>query len=185
MEHKGTKTIETERLTLRPSRHEYARAAFANWTGESEVTRFLTWPTHADIAVTEKVIDSWIAMYGETSFYQWAIVLKDIAEPIGSISVVRQDERINSMEVGYCIGSRWWHKGIVSEAFGAVIRFLFDEVGVNRVAARHDPNNPHSGGVMKKCGLKYEGTLRSADINNQGLVDVCVYSILREEYERK
>ena len=185
MEHKGTKTIETERLTLRPFRHEDARAAFANWTGESEVTRFLTWPTHADIAVTEKVIDSWIAMYGEKDFYQWAIVLKDIAEPIGSISVVRQDERINSMEVGYCIGSRWWHKGIVSEAFGAVIRFLFDEVGVNRVAARHDPNNPHSGGVMKKCGLKYEGTLRSADITNQGLVDVCVYSILREEYERK
>ena len=185
MEHKGTKTIETERLTLRPFRHEDARAAFANWTGESEVTRFLTWPTHADIAVTEKVIDSWIAMYGEKDFYQWAIVLKDIDESIGSISVVRQDERINSMEVGYCIGSRWWHKGIVSEAFGAVIRFLFDEVGVNRVAARHDPNNPHSGGVMRKCGLKYEGTLRSADINNQGLVDVCVYSILREEYEEK
>jgi len=51
-----------------------------------------------------------------------------------------------------------------------------------RRAARHDVNNPNSGGVMKKCGMKYEGTMRQADINNQGICDFSEYGILAEDY---
>ena len=71
----------------------------------------------------------------------------------------------------------------INEAFEAVIRFMFDEVGVNRLEARHNVDNPNSGGVMKKCGLTYEGTLRQAATDNTGLMDLSVYSILRSEYE--
>ena len=41
--------------------------------------------------------------------------------------------------------------------------------------------HPHSGMVMKKCGMKYEGTMRSADRNNQGICDACWYALLRSE----
>lgn len=44
-----------------------------------------------------------------------------------------------------------------------------------------DPRNPNSGKVMKKCGMKYEGTLRSADWNNQGICDACYYALLKSE----
>jgi ribosomal-protein-alanine N-acetyltransferase len=54
---------------------------------------------------------------------------------------------------------------------------------MNRVEARHDLNNPHSGGVMKKCGMRYEGTLRRADRNNQGICDTAVYGMLKEEWK--
>lgn len=66
----------------------------------------------------------------------------------------------------------------MSEALQVVIDFLLDKVEMQRVEARHDPNNPHSGAVMKKCGMKYEGTLRKADWNEQGICDTCYYSIL-------
>ena len=46
----------------------------------------------------------------------------------------------------------------------------------------HDPNNPHSGMVMKHCGMKYEGTRRAADRNNTGICDASWYSILRSEH---
>ena len=69
----------------------------------------------------------------------------------------------------------------MSEAFSAVIDFFFDQVGANRVESRHDPNNPYSGMVMRKCGLKYEGTLRSSDRNNQGICDASWYGILRSD----
>ena len=36
---------------------------------------------------------------------------------------------------------------------------------------------------MKKCGLKVEGILRSADWNNQGIADAAMYSILAEEFQ--
>ena len=182
--HKGTQTIETSRLILRRAVREDAEAMFHNWASDPEVTKFLTWPAHSNIAVTEMVIGSWLQEYEKESYYQWMIVPKELGEPIGSISVVRQNERVEEAEIGYCIGRRWWHKGIVSEALSAVIEYLFTEVGVNRVAARHDPNNPHSGGVMRKCGMKYEGTNRACDRNNQGICDAVQYAILRNEWQK-
>ena len=127
------------------------------------------------------VIGSWLQEYEKESYYQWMIVLKELDEPIGSISVVRQNDRVEEAEIGYCIGRQWWHKGIMTEALSAVIEYLFTEVGMNRVAARHDPNNPYSGAVMRKCGMKYEGRLRQADRNNQGVCDACYYGILASE----
>ena len=182
--HKGTKTIETSRLILRRARREDAEPMFRNWASNPEVTKFLTWPAHSNIAASEMVIESWLQEYEKDSYYQWMIELKEIGQPIGSISVVRQNDRVEDAEIGYCIGTRWWHQGIMTEALSAVIEYLFEEVGMNRVAARHDPNNPHSGGVMKKCGMKYEGTNRACDRNNQGICDAAQYSILRSEWRK-
>jgi len=178
----GTKTIETERLILRKFNNDDISYAYKNWTSDEAVTKFLRWPTHKDISVTEKVLNEWIISYEDPAYYHWAIELKSIGEPIGAIGVVDMNEKLEKVNIGYCIGSKWWHQGIVSEAFSAIIPFLFEEVEVNRIEAQHDPNNPRSGSVMKKCGLKYEGTLRQADYNNQGIADACIYSLLREEY---
>ena len=185
MEHKGTVTIETERLILRRFTAEDAEAAYCNWTSDDEVTEFLRWPTHRSLEVTKKVLNSWIAEYDRAEYYQWAIVLKDIGAPIGTISVVDMDERTEKVHIGYCIGSKWWHLGITSEALSAIISFFFEEVKAGRIESQHDPNNPHSGGVMIKCGMKYEGTLRKADWSNKGIVDACVYGILSSDYFKK
>ena len=182
--HKGTQTIETDRLILRRAVREDAEPMFRNWASDPEVTKFLTWPTHESIAVSEMVIGLWLQEYEKESYYQWMIESKEIGQPIGTISVVRQNESIAEAEIGYCIGRQWWRKGIMTEALSAAIGYLFTEVGMNRIAARHDPNNPHSGGVMRKCGMKYEGTHRSADRNNQGICDAAIYAILRSEWQK-
>ena len=127
------------------------------------------------------ILNEWTASYEKPDFYQWAIVPKNLNEPIGSISVVSINEKTQMAEIGYCIGRPWWNHGITSEALSAVINFMFDQVGANRVQAKHDVNNPHSGLVMKKCGMKYEGTLRSAAVNNQGVCDVSIYALLKSD----
>lgn len=127
----------------------------------------------------------WVESYADPAFYQWVIVPKDLNEPIGTISVVDQYERSDKVHIGYCIGSKWWRMGHTSEAFSAIIPFLFDQVKAQRIEAQHDPNNPGSGAVMRKCGLKYEGTLRKADWSNKGIVDACMYAILAEDYHQK
>lgn len=185
MEHKGTKEIETERLILRQFIKDDAEAMFKNWESDSKVTEFLRWKTAVDIGEAESVLSDWIRGYERLDFYQWAIVLKELGEPIGSISVVGKNELLDIVHIGYCIGSKWWHKGITSEAFLAIIPFFFEEVGVNRIESQHDPNNPNSGKVMQKCGLQYEGTLRQADWSNKGTVDACMYSLLKSEWESK
>lgn len=182
--HKGTQTIETPRLILRRARREDAEPMFRNWASDPEVTKYLTWPTYETVETAYPILGLWISEYEKLNYYQWMIELKELGEPIGSISAVRQNEKIEEAEIGYCIGSRWWHKGIMTEALSAVIEYLFTQVGMNRIAARHDPNNPHSGGVMRKCGMKYEGTNRACDRNNQGICDAAQYAILRSEWNR-
>lgn len=185
MKHKGTITIETDKLILRRFTMSDVPVAFKNWTNDEKVTEFLRWPTHTDISITERVIKDWISSYEKSDFYQWAIVLKDINEPIGTINAFDLDEKTEKMHIGYCIGSKWWHQGITSEAFQAIIPFFFEEVCVKRIESQHDPKNPNSGKVMQKCGLKYEGTLRQADWSNKGIVDACMYSILAADYYQK
>ena len=182
--HKGTQTLETPRLILRRAVREDAEAMFRNWASDPEVTKYLTWPTYEKVESAYQILDQWIEEYRHPNYYQWMIVPKELGEPIGSVSVVRQNDRVEEAEIGYCIGSRWWHRGIMTEALTAVIGYLFTEVGMNRIAARHDPNNPHSGGVMRKCGMLYEGTHRAADRNNQGICDAAQYAILRSEWLR-
>ncbi len=185
MTHKGTRKLETERLTLRQFTTDDAEAMFANWANDPEVTRFLTWQPHKDACLTRQLLQNWTASYSDPEYYQWAIVPKKLGEPIGSISVVALVNERNIVSIGYCIGRRWWHQGITSEAFAAVIKYMFEEIGVNRLEARHNVNNPNSGRVMKKCGLSYEGTLRQAASDNSGqTIDLCVWSILRSEYDK-
>lgn len=182
MKHCGTQTLETKRLILRRFTVRDADAMYTNWASDPEVTRYLTWPAHAGVETSRAVLADWTAAYAQESCYQWAIVLKDRADdPVGSIGAVDVSDDIAAVQIGYCLGRRWWHQGIMSEALGAVMDFFFDAVGCNRVAGRHDPRNPHSGMVMQKCGMKYEGTQRSADRNNQGICDTSWYALLKDE----
>lgn len=181
MKHSGTQRLETERLVLRRFVNEDAVAMYKNWAADEEVTKYLTWPPHPNQEVSQKVVEDWVKAYDNESYYQWAIVLKEKGEPIGSIAVVHMNEDVSMVHIGYGIGKTWWHNGITSEALKAVMDFLFDIVDVNRIESRHDPRNPNSGKVMKKCGMKYEGTLRSSDRNNQGVCDACYYALLKSE----
>lgn len=181
MKHLGTQPLETSRLLLRRFTMDDAQAMYDNWASDPEVTRFLTWPAHESSAVSEMVLSDWIQAYEKENNYQWAIELKSIGQPIGSISVVSRNDKAQLVHIGYALGRSWWRQGIMSEALQAVMEYLFEEVGVNRIESRHDPNNPNSGKVMMKCGMKYEGTLRQSDWNNQGICDASWYALLAEE----
>lgn len=182
MNHCGTQRLETDRLILRRYVPEDADAMYKNWASDPQVTEFLMWKTHENRDISQSVIDEWVSLYADDQYYHWAIVLKENGdEPIGDIAVVHKNEEVSMMHIGYCIGRPWWHRGITSEALKAVMDYLFDVVNAQRIESRHDPRNPNSGKVMKKCGMKYEGTLRSSDWNNQGICDACYYALLKSE----
>ena len=182
--HKGTQTIETKRLILRRAAPQDAEPMFRNWASDPEVTKYLTWPSHESIEVTKNLLAGWASEYARDDYYHWMIVLKETGEPIGSLlaSILG---RAQSAHIGYCIGKAWWHQGITSEALQAVIAYLFNEIGFHRIESMHDPNNPNSGRVMRKCGMQYEGTHKMADRNNQGICDAAYYAVLRGDFESR
>ena len=181
----GTKTINTERLILRRFKIDDANDMYNNWASDPEVTRFLTWPTHSDVEITRNLLTDWISKYEEGDYFNWALEYKETGAVIGNISVVHLREDIDASEIGYCMSKAYWGKGIMPEALKAVIDYLFDEAEMNRIAACHDVNNPKSGRVMDKAGMKREGTLRSASKNNTGICDVTYHSIIKSDREEK
>ena len=180
----GTQRIETDRLILRPFKAEDAGDMYRNWASDPEVTRFLTWPAHQNPDVTRMVLDDWLPRYADGGFFNWAIEWKETGRVIGNISVVKLNEETEAADLGYCMGRAFWGCGIMPEALKAVIRYLFDTAGLNRIAACHDVNNPKSGRVMEKAGMKQEGILRQAGKNNQGLCDEVWHAILKSDQKR-
>ena len=185
MKNKGSKTIETKNLILRKFEMEDAEAMYKNFASDADVTKFLTWQPYSSVEDAKEVLRNWIPQYENLDTYRWAITVKENGnEPIGSIDIVNSRFEIGKVEFGYCISKNWWHKGVTSEALKALIDFFIKEVGVNRIEATHDVKNVNSGKVMMKCGLKYEGTMRQASRNNQGICDISIYSLLAEEYNQ-
>ena len=172
----STIKLETKRLILRRFTLDDSYQMYNNWASDDEVTKFMTWPSHINEDVSRSVLNIWVNNYCKDDFYQWGIVIKETNELIGSISVVNISEDENA-EVGYCISRKHWNKGITTEAFIRVIEFLFDEVGVKVVSARHDKLNPASGEVMKKCGLVFKKETISR--NNMSSSALCNYYELK------
>ena len=181
MNHIGTVRLETDRLILRRFTIDDAEEMFNNWASDDEVTKYLTWPTHQNVEVTRGYIDYCIQGYAESAFYQWVIEIKETHERIGNISVVKVIDEIDSLELGWVIGRKYWGKGYTAEAAKAILEVLFDKVGANCIYAAHDVNNPNSGRVMQKIGMKYEGILRQSCRINLVFVVCSRYSMIRSE----
>jgi len=178
----GTQTLTTDRLVLRRFTVDDTDAMFDNWASDPEVTKFLKWPAYTDKGPLKEYLTGAVASYESDETYLWAIDLSADGTLIGSIVAKGGHDDIEMKEVGYSFGRQWWGQGYATEALGAVIRFLIDKVGVNRVEAVHDPDNPASGRVMAKCGMRQEGVLRARERSNQGIRDaVMPWSILASD----
>ena len=87
MRHAGTQEIETPRLLLRRLLPSDAPMMYANWASDPEVTRWLRWTPHKDVAETQELLSAWALLYPNEDYYQWAIVEKATGQVFGSISI--------------------------------------------------------------------------------------------------
>ncbi len=91
------------------------------------------------------------SQYAAACAYHYAICLKEETVPIGYINVSTDD----SHDLGYGLSKKFWRQGIVTEAGIAVIEQVRRD-GIAYITATHDVNNPKSGAVMKRLGMKYQ-----------------------------
>ena len=178
----GTITLETENLILKKFKIEDAEGMYYGWATDPESNKYLLWELHNNIEETKEIIQKWIDEY-ENGSYNWIVEIKSTNEIIGSISVVKNHKEDLNCEVGYCYGSKYWGNGYATEALKKVINYLLNECGFHLVEAYHISDNPASGKVMKKAGMKMDAVLRDRKINKhtQELNDEIVYSITKED----
>ena len=116
----------------------------------------------------------------EDETFAFAITLDDKA--IGSIGVFRQQNiHRQTAEMGYYIAEEYWGKGIMTDAVKQICEYVFRNSDILRIYAEPFAYNTGSCRVLEKAGFQYEGTLRNNAVKNGKVIDMKMYSLLREE----
>ena len=116
----------------------------------------------------------------ENETFAFAITVDNIV--IGSIGIFRQSNiHRQTAELGYYIAEEYWGKGIMTEAVRQICKYVFSESDIIRIYAEPFAYNIASCRVLEKVGFQYEGTLRSNAVKNGKVIDMRMYSLLKEE----
>lgn len=185
MIHKGTVILETERLILRRFVPEDLERIFNNCWNDYDVWKWTNYaPMHSveDVLAADMFTENWLGAYCYTKRYSWAIQLKETGDVIGRYFGMHPDDELQEIELACEIGKSWWNQGLMTEATKRVIQFFFEEVGMNRIFAWNASENPASGRMQEKAGMKWEGTLRQGCKCNNGIFDKEIHAILAEDY---
>ena len=113
----------------------------------------MSYPTFTDISQTIDWIKSTLTDEKE---YNFAFVLKKENKVIGTGSIGPSSKTEGYWGMGYNLHFDYWHKGYCTEAMKAIVDYVHKELGVNRICSCHAVDNPRSGKVMEKCGLKFD-----------------------------
>ena len=116
----------------------------------------------------------------EDETFAFAITLDDKA--IGSIGVFRQQNiHRQTAEMGYYIAEEHWGKGIMTDAVNQICDYVFKNSDILRIYAEPFACNTGSCRVLEKAGFQYEGTLRNNAVKNGKILDMKMYSLLKDE----
>ena len=100
---------------------------------------------------------------------------------VGSIGLFHADWEVRSAEIGYGVRADERGKGYASEALGAVARWALTEGGLQRAWLTANTDNAASVRVAEKAGFRREGTLRRTGLEDDGLHDQALFSLLDDE----
>ena len=131
---------------------------YSNWVTDPEVCRFWPWKPHKNIGETKAKLTEWIGEYSKPDYYHWIIELKDVSQAVGYIYFADVDDTYDSVSIHYALSRKYWNRGIMTEAVKRAMEFAFEDLGVRRIHSNHHVENPASGRVLRKSGMRYVKT---------------------------
>ena len=149
-------TIETERLILRPFKSSDLEDLY-EYASVEGVGEMAGWKHHESKEKSKEILDMFI-----TEDKVFAIVLKESGKVIGSLGVEKYglEDRLTEFdgylgrEIGYVLSKDYWGRGIMPEAVGAVIDYLFNVLDWDFLTCGYYDFNSQSKRVQEKCGFK-------------------------------
>ena len=152
--------LETERLILRPWREDDAEDLYT-YASDPEVGPPAGWPPHTSVENSREIIRA-VLSAPET----YAVCLKDNGKPVGSIGFHRNDlaEADDEYELGYWIGKLYWGQGLIPEASREMLRYAFEDLGMNRIWCGYYDGNEKSRRVQEKLGFVFHHTTEGLEV---------------------
>lgn len=169
--------IETERLLLRNINEEDAEDLFFNFSNPAVMRYYGSEPMES----TEEaigLIHSFKVMFEEQKGVRWGVQIKNKQNLIGTVGFHAISSKHRRAEIGYELNEENWGQGYAREAIGAVVRYGFEQMKLNRIGAIVFLENQPSKDLLRKLGFKQEGVLRNYMIQNGVSYDTNVYSLV-------
>lgn len=146
--------LATERLTLRPWRQSDLDDFFA-YASVDGVGQMAGWQPHASKEESQNILDHFIN--NKKTF-----ALEYQGKAIGSLGVeAYSEEKFPELQdkqcriLGFVLAKDYWGRGLMPEAVNAVIRYLFEDVGLDVILCAHFLSNTRSARVQEKCGFRH------------------------------
>ena len=171
-------TLQTERLRIRP----YSEAdipELVRLIGTREVAATTLRIAHP---YSEQDARAFLELAKEPDKLWLAITLRADGRQIGGIGL-RVELQHQHAELGYWLGVSYWSQGYATEAAREVLRYGFEDLALHRIFASHFKHNPASGKILKKIGMRHEGSQREHLRKWDQFVDSELYGILRREWQ--
>lgn len=144
--------LETERLILRKVKATDIHDIY-HYASDDEVTKYVCWPKHLNIKMTEQFLDFLGSQYKTGNYYYWALIHKADNKMIGTAGLPKINDSIG--EIGFVIAKEYWNQGLASEVVKEVIKFGFAKLGLKKIIGYCYKKNIASGKVMTKCGMTF------------------------------
>jgi len=171
----------TKRLILRPFTSNDAADVFA-YARDPRVGPAAGWKPHESEAESLEIIRT---VFSQP--YVFAVVDRESGRVIGSAGFVGRkhgDQGGSCDEIGYAIAPEFWGRGLMPEAVEVLLRYGFEERGLDAIWCGHYEENSRSRRVVEKSGFTYAFTESvSDDIAEDRLTLLYVYS--RSDWERR
>ncbi|MEQ9115438.1 MAG: GNAT family protein [Rickettsiales bacterium] len=170
-------TIKTDKFLLREIKISDAKHFFEYITN-SNVVEFLSseeLPDSYSNAISE--LSYWKGLFDNKRSIYWGIE-KD-SKLIGTCGYNNWNRTHKRCEISYDLSYSHWGQGIMTEAVKLIVRFAFNEMGINRVQSTVATDNIASIKVLEKNHFKREGRMEKFGILNGKLKDFFMYSRVR------
>jgi [ribosomal protein S5]-alanine N-acetyltransferase len=133
-----------------------APSIFEQYAQDREVTKYMTWQPHSNIATTQKFLQQSIEDLTAKNYYLWVILPKQEEKAIGMVRLQFHNYRA---ELGYVLARPYWNQGLMTEALQPLVDWTLTQPNIYRVWAVCDRDNIASARVLEKIGMTYEGIL--------------------------
>ena len=140
-------------IWMRPWRGDDLEDLFA-YASVDGVGQMAGWPPHESIEVSRGILRRFIE--GKKTF-----ALEYQGRVVGSLGAERYDEvlfpelaDLRCREIGYVLARDCWGRGLMPEAVGAAVRWLFTDVRLDAILCGHALANAQSARVQEKCGFR-------------------------------
>lgn len=178
--------LSSENLVLKKIEDAHLQEVFTIYNNEKVFEYCGIIPKH-NIQTVSKMIGHFDRDYKKKSRVKWGIFQKSHSDQlVGIIEAMDFNQKVNMVTIGYYLAEDYWGKGLASDAVNILVKFLFEEVNINRIQAEVMPLNEASKKVLLKNGFLKEGLLRQAAFwSGKGVVDIEIYGLLQDAYNDK